>query len=451
MAMFGLTSPGSFKLVPLLRTRYRVHRYVTLNHKLTHTRFNRSITTNSPIQADRLLFKLFDHNTNNDLCELKRKYHELCIRYHPDRPDGNVIKFLEIRKAYEILNDKKKNDMYVNMTDQQHKDFEAKWTIEFHKHKKYIETLNQYIDNTKSVTGPQGLFQGIKKYMAIRMKSYYTGLVAWEEQKYKNETTKNNNRHIYFMLDVSSSMFCWNSSDPIIKRVPEEYRGEEWIDGELSTRVIVPSKYNHIVDRAKYVGKCMNNIADMLVFLEKVYNDSTIKQTYIASFMTFARKINIMVKFEKLSIFKDYIDAYKNKIGSFESNNNDSTHIYDALHQGITDVYKNGNLSATTFILFTDGIDYGSDCSLEQIINLIKDMKSVNIIIMTLNLTARETGDLRRIVNSAKFGKLLQIGSDLSNCGFNTIDKAFAETKNIIVSKELIQSNEFDVAKIFNL
>ena len=35
--------------------------------------------------------------------EIKKKYYELCLKYHPDKNDFNDENFKEINNAYEIL------------------------------------------------------------------------------------------------------------------------------------------------------------------------------------------------------------------------------------------------------------------------------------------------------------------------------------------------------------
>ena len=35
--------------------------------------------------------------------EAKRAYRKLAMRYHPDRPEGNVVRFMEARRAIEEI------------------------------------------------------------------------------------------------------------------------------------------------------------------------------------------------------------------------------------------------------------------------------------------------------------------------------------------------------------
>lgn len=47
--------------------------------------------------------------------EIKRAFHQLAYKYHPDRPGGNEEKFKEINEAYQTLNDPKKRAQYDSM------------------------------------------------------------------------------------------------------------------------------------------------------------------------------------------------------------------------------------------------------------------------------------------------------------------------------------------------
>ena len=44
--------------------------------------------------------------------EIKKKYYELCLIYHPDKNNNDDLKFKEINEAYHILYDENKRRIY---------------------------------------------------------------------------------------------------------------------------------------------------------------------------------------------------------------------------------------------------------------------------------------------------------------------------------------------------
>lgn len=58
-------------------------------------------------------YSILDVDENITKEELKKKYHKLCLLYHPDKNNGNYEnKFKEINEAYEVLSDDKKRKEY---------------------------------------------------------------------------------------------------------------------------------------------------------------------------------------------------------------------------------------------------------------------------------------------------------------------------------------------------
>ena len=57
------------------------------------------------------LLEINEQNFNMDI--LKKQYHKMCLKYHPDKGgDGNHFKL--IKEAYEILSDDNKRTIYDN-------------------------------------------------------------------------------------------------------------------------------------------------------------------------------------------------------------------------------------------------------------------------------------------------------------------------------------------------
>jgi molecular chaperone DnaJ len=60
-------------------------------------------------------YKILGIKENANQEEIKRAFHQLAYKHHPDRPGGNEDKFKEINEAYQNLNDPKKRAQYDSM------------------------------------------------------------------------------------------------------------------------------------------------------------------------------------------------------------------------------------------------------------------------------------------------------------------------------------------------
>lgn len=48
----------------------------------------------------------------SDDAVIKKAYKKAALKYHPDRPGGDKVKFQEVSEAFEVLSDKKKKQIY---------------------------------------------------------------------------------------------------------------------------------------------------------------------------------------------------------------------------------------------------------------------------------------------------------------------------------------------------
>ena len=57
-------------------------------------------------------YEILELKKNCKKCEIKKKYHELSLKYHPDKNNGEDDKFKKINEAYEILYDDTSREKY---------------------------------------------------------------------------------------------------------------------------------------------------------------------------------------------------------------------------------------------------------------------------------------------------------------------------------------------------
>jgi len=57
-------------------------------------------------------YTILELNENSTKEEIKKKYHELCLIYHPDKNNGEDTEFKKINEAYETLSDDEKRKKY---------------------------------------------------------------------------------------------------------------------------------------------------------------------------------------------------------------------------------------------------------------------------------------------------------------------------------------------------
>ena len=75
----------------------------------------RSIFTSRPVLSKRDYYEVLGVSKSATDFEIRRAYYNLAMKYHPDKNKGDPIakeKFIEIGKAYKVLSDKTKRQLY---------------------------------------------------------------------------------------------------------------------------------------------------------------------------------------------------------------------------------------------------------------------------------------------------------------------------------------------------
>ncbi len=120
--------------------------------------------------------------------ELKMAYFTQSKKYHPDHMDGSSVKFLEISKAYEILQNANKKSAFDSMNESEYNGYVETWKKEYMVAKKESSIMSSAIIS---------FFSKIIHGKPEKPKSRYNIDVNIENNGYK---------HLHFVLDTSTSM-----------------------------------------------------------------------------------------------------------------------------------------------------------------------------------------------------------------------------------------------------
>jgi hypothetical protein len=231
---------------------------------------------------------------------------------------------------------------------------------------------------------------------------------------------KKKNKHISFLLDISSSMFLFEGDDPIVKNVKMKMISKNYHrdSGDNVRSVSYDSSFDYVVDEVLYISKCVKSIKSLVSLLD---------DNYEISLSTFSDEYKNILYYLKPKLF------WINKKAFIKGN---ETQLYDAIKQNLKVVSEAGN-------------DVGSKKSLENLINYIKKLQNVNIIIVAINLSAFSTTNMKKIIESAKFGKLLHTNDDVEKYGFDSISSTISKVKEITLSMNNFDNKDYK--KDFNL
>jgi hypothetical protein len=360
------------------------------------------------------LYDVIGVSNNFTSTELQQKYHELSKKYHPDVNKGRTIKFLEITKAYNILKDFHNRKNYENMTDKEFKTFLGLWDIEYDPNKEaHLDLEDKYkADIEKQKSQEYGYIPIlINKIVGIATECIGHH-VSVEEVKEKNRQSNEEKKrklledqedipikktrkisgitHIHFMLDVSGSMYAE-------------------------------------VDGKSLMDICIDNITQIL------NNDIlNIKKTSMTVFAEIPNSVMFNVQRQEL------IKGLTNR-KYLELTRNNGTVMYDALNKYIDHEAQH---SHNMYVILTDGQDTSKITTLKELCTNIKKKNNVNIIIIKINHPEESSDrkDLRQIIESAKFGKLLKVGDKLELPSEAQIIETFMDATNELLD---IQNNPY--------
>lgn len=348
----------------------------------------------------RKLYKILDIDMNFTTDTLKKSYLKYCKIYHPDVNHGKTLDFLAIQKAYEILGNSVSRKKYDSMTIEEEEKFNKLWETQYNPNKEFGIDFARKFDKYK-------FGDNINKFIATISQKIYNKINP-PPILYEPIDRKTNGRysHICILLDCSDSMYNFDTNDRVL-----------------------------------YIDKCVDNIVNIL-------NDLTNKNTnQLTNMECFATRIKTLsngyitpnvlrgILMRERDIHNQH---FKNTLGA-------CTSIYDALYEGIKKTDKSF-LSNTLFVLFTDGADNNSNIKIDDLINEIKN-NPINLVIMTLNLNIVD--NLKKLIDAAKFGKLLKIGNKFE---IPNISTAFKITKEIMLTEKDGNLKSYnDISKTFNL
>jgi hypothetical protein len=399
-------------------------------------------TAISKLKHSGLLYNVLKVTPESTPLQIKLKYYQACQQYHPDH-GGSITEFLGINKAYQILSNNKQRSSYDNLDHVQHQEFQSIWTAKFNPNLTKIEEINQYLKDRKKLESSwgQSVINSVVSFVATRVKNHYQGLVVVDLKKQAEYQKRNSTRHIYFILDVSRSMFNWDSSHPSYRSVPSKYVGKCIMDGVEVSSVEIEARFHHIIEEAKYFNQCVKNFKSIHKALVSQ------KYPYIMSCLTFSDSQQQQWTCLPVNDIKDY---HFGRLLHSTPKPAEFTHIYDTLKTAILNtesISASGSLNLTTFMLFTDGSDFGSQTNLDELLDLIREKGNINLIILTQD--PQNCQQLQKIVNVAKSGKLLKIGDRSNRYGFESVEQAFSSAKDLILSDGYVSF--IDLRQTFDL
>ncbi|AYV84694.1 MAG: uncharacterized protein Hyperionvirus34_18 [Hyperionvirus sp.] len=334
--------------------------------------------------------------------ELKKAYIELCKRHHPDVNGGKHVKFLEVQKAFGYLSDSKERDEYDRLDEREYKFFEEKWRREFNPAKERAKDLGIALREMNMNSTVVSFVERVvdKVHRAKELITYKPELGG-----------KGRFSNVYFVLDGSESMNCYDVNDQRLKGVGFKDEGRGWVEGaERPVRRYAADR--KFVDGALFISKCISAMNNLVGDIKKVGSMTR------ASLRVFGDEDKVLCDNRSLGELSSVLKLSNEKF-LFKGG---GTKLYDAILGSFVHGALVNTLGKTLFVVLTDGVDNASRNTLEELVEYIKKNGNIHIVLIGLGLYNVE--DLRKIANAAKFGRVMQVGDRFE---FGDVESAYRE------------------------
>ena len=254
------------------------------------------------------LLEIDENNFNMNI--LKKQYHKMCLKYHPDK-GGCSNKFKLAKEAYEILSDDNKRTIYDN-----YKRFS--FLKEYNFTDEEFQEINKYYDmllKNENVRLATTLYNTLPESVKQRLNSMKDYIINYDKNKKDNEE-----------LVVSAKYIDITKLD------------EDFI---LELNVKLDDAYNNILKRIIIVSKYGIYYLFLREFNEKIY---------LYNKYSFIIKLKTLGKDEFIRNNNDLIMIYKPKIHELFNNTILNITLPDK-KQLLVDVF---NLKSKEFIIVND-------------------------------------------------------------------------------------------------
>ena len=352
--------------------------------------------------------------------DLKRAYYKKAQFCHPDHKiTGSYQHFVQLCRAYDILEDPVLRKNYDNLTPLKYEEF--------------VKTFNALYDpkseigirSAETIAGVLPITSSVKQTLADKVQSIYDFF-----RSPKKEETVIQKPHTYIVLDNSASMHLFSTK--YNKELCVTKIGEGTNEGKTINVVEIPKHKQKLTLERTYIGLSITQIREMMQDFLKI---PALKESYV-SLKIFSTQERFLFRTTPEFVLRQLHHSHQE---NWEGNN-EFTALYDTIKNSINSTQE---LKLTTFVVLTDGEDNYGSTTLGELVKLILDLKEVNIVIIAMNMD--NVRNLERIAKAAKTGKVIQVGDR-----YQTLSDAFAETKELIMTNTQVTTTD-EIKRMFGM